>query len=164
MKKSLLPNFMTALRIVLSVPLFFAKRGTVLFCLLYCFICLSDVLDGYFARRFHAATAFGAAFDTVADMVFFGVLFRHIVAAVGLYRYEWVAVGVVFTVKIVNILLGYRLHHRFIALHTTANRVTGLLFVAIGFTSFSHIIITLTILSAVYAAVEECYRVLYNSL
>ena len=42
-----------------------------------------------------------------------------------IWLYVWTAV--IFFVKIINIMSGYAMHKRFIAVHTTMNKVTGVL-------------------------------------
>ena len=64
-----LPNFLTLLRL-LCVPVLWALALHSMknpFALLLIIAGLTDILDGYFARKFRQETAFGCWFDSLAD-------------------------------------------------------------------------------------------------
>jgi len=82
LKENLLnvPNTLTAMRVILSLVLIIMYLFKLpIITLLYVFIvaALTDFLDGFFARRLHQETLFGARFDILADRllwVIFGLL------------------------------------------------------------------------------------------
>jgi cardiolipin synthase (CMP-forming) len=96
-------NLVTGSRVVLSVPAFWLASGlgwsglgSAWFWWLVVVVVvagLTDLLDGWVARRFDRPTRFGAAFDPVADGFFFGSLAVGL-AFGGLYPL-WLAVLVV---------------------------------------------------------------------
>jgi len=65
----MLANLITSLRIIFGiVMIFFAYLGnTINFVIVYCLALLTDLLDGYVARKFKLASEFGKRFDVLAD-------------------------------------------------------------------------------------------------
>lgn len=86
---SVLPNFVTALRVTLTaaIALFASDRGwqAALFVLVFA----SDGLDGWLARRLHASSPQGAHFDMEADGYLVLVVGSLLVERVG----SWVLIG-----------------------------------------------------------------------
>lgn len=94
-------NLVTGSRLVLALPAYWlaAQLSGISSSLLWGLVALvvvaglTDLLDGWVARRFDRPTRFGAAFDPVADGFFFGALAVGL-AAGGAYPL-WLAVVVV---------------------------------------------------------------------
>lgn len=67
----MIPNLLTACRIILIIPLLaiLVFRPDLRWAALACFLLagVTDILDGFVARRFSQASAFGAMFDKIAD-------------------------------------------------------------------------------------------------
>ena len=63
-------NSITLIRILCSIAILFCPVFSVAFYALYIAAGLSDMMDGWVARRTHTASAFGAKLDTVADVIF----------------------------------------------------------------------------------------------
>ena len=68
-----LPNGITLLRILCSLVLLFCMPLSLPFYVLYTAAGLSDILDGFIARKTNTSTQFGAKLDTFADIVFTAV-------------------------------------------------------------------------------------------
>lgn len=89
-------NLVTGLRGVLAVPAFwFAQRADSFLWLALVVVAagLSDLLDGWVARRFDRPTKFGAALDPIVDGFFFGAVAAGLAVA-GAYP-AWLAVVIV---------------------------------------------------------------------
>jgi len=72
-----LPNVLTALRLVLTLPISWAvltNRFT-LALVLFVIAGLSDALDGWLARRFNWQSQLGAFLDPAADKILMGLVF-----------------------------------------------------------------------------------------
>jgi len=50
------------------------KPLSVGFYIIYLICGTSDVLDGYIARKYKTSDSYGAALDSIADFVFFGIM------------------------------------------------------------------------------------------
>ena len=65
-----IPNTLSLIRMALSVILLFINNRFI-FLTIYLICGLSDVLDGYIARRYRLETNLGAKLDSLADFIFF---------------------------------------------------------------------------------------------
>ena len=65
------PNKLSFIRIIFSLLLFFTKPLSYLFFIIYLICSISDVLDGYVARKYNLVTDFGAKLDSITDMTMF---------------------------------------------------------------------------------------------
>lgn len=67
-----LPNFLTLLRVILSIVLIIlALNGSGLWAIIMVFViaALTDAADGFTARKFNMITSFGRRFDLIADRI-----------------------------------------------------------------------------------------------
>ena len=121
-----IPNIITAIRIVLSFMLLFLKPLSAIFILIYILAGVSDMLDGFLARKIKSTNKFGATLDSIADAVFaFVLLFIFI----PYFQWEtWIICWVVLItmVRLVSLLIGFLRFRQFAFLHTYANKITGL--------------------------------------
>lgn len=63
-------NILSISRIMLLPALFFTYGNALLFTLIYLACGLSDVLDGYIARKTKSESTLGAKLDSIADLGF----------------------------------------------------------------------------------------------
>ena len=153
-----LPNLLSASRIALCLPLLLMDAMTVPFWVLYVVAGVTDMLDGFLARRWGVESRFGARLDSMADFVF--------VLAAGYKLFPWLKlpaallmmIGLIALMKIVNAISAYVANHRMAFLHTKANKLTGvLLFIgvmAIGQACFIPVAWTIACI-ALFAAIQE---------
>ena len=104
--------------------------------------------DGIVARKTNSVSEFGSRFDGVADFVFVAVCLIKIlpVMDIPIWLYVWTAV--IFFVKIVNIISGYVMQKKYVAVHTTMNKATGALLFMLP--------LTLTIVPLNYSGILIC--------
>lgn len=69
-----LPNLLTVIRLVIAIlfiPIFFYEQANnlsnMISLFLYVFASVTDILDGYIARKYNMITEFGKIFDPIAD-------------------------------------------------------------------------------------------------
>ena len=151
-------NVITDIRIACGLSLFFCAPFSKWFYLIYLLGGVSDVLDGYVARRTGAETEFGAKLDTAADVVFFAAVLIAMMKAVRfpLWLTVWI-IGIA-VIKCVNVISGFVLCKRFVAAHTAANRLCGILFFIIPLCMNSvhwQPVAVLTCIAATFAAIQE---------
>lgn len=84
-KLFLLPNILSILRIILTLPVVFliVRQQYYLALTIFCIASLTDALDGWVARKFSMQTYFGMVIDPIADKVlliftFLSLLFLEI--------------------------------------------------------------------------------------
>jgi len=150
------------LRIVLCLPLLLVDAMTLPFWVLYVTAGLTDILDGFLARRWGVESKFGARLDSMADFVFVIAVGYKLFPYLKLPATLWMMIGLIALVKIVNAISSFVTKHRqgqSPFLHTKANKLTGfLLFIgmmAIGQSYFVPVARVITCI-ALFAAIQEC--------
>ncbi len=150
-----LANVITISRIVCAVMLMFTTPFSWLFWSMYIYCGVSDIIDGKIARIMKQQSNFGAKLDSIADTIFVFSVIITIVSAVVIPSWLWTCVVIIMFVRVTAYLIGYKKHHTFSALHTYANKATGLLLFCspiliyvLGITASSIILCVLAFLSS----------------
>ena len=120
-------NSITLLRIVGSIGLLFPAPMSPLFLGIYTLTGLTDVLDGWLARKTGTTSDFGARLDSMADLVFYAVMLIRFfpVLREALPLHIWYAVAGVLLVRLSAYCTAAIKYHRFASLHTWLNKLTG---------------------------------------
>ena len=144
----MMANVITGLRILVSAVLLFCPVFSPIFYVLYLIAGLSDMVDGIIARKTDSVSEFGSRFDSIADFVFVAVCLIRVlpVLDIPIWLYVWTAV--IFFVKIINIISGYVMQKKYVAVHTTMNKATGVLLFMLP--------LTLTIVPLNYSGIPIC--------
>ncbi len=156
-----LPNWLTAGRILLSLSLGFTVPLSAAFLLLYALCGVTDMLDGYLARKWQVQTPLGARLDTMADMVMLAVALFLLWHYLPLTETVVVWFAVVASVKLFSILVWFIRTRRLLAHHSGWNKAVGLLlflypFVLALWASPWGLFVLLALASI--AALAECYH------
>ena len=151
-----LPNALSALRVAGALGLLFCDVKGWPFWLLYALCGISDMADGWLARRLHAETKAGAVLDSVADIVFVACCAIRLLPVLEIPTWLWIWAGVIVLIKIVNQISALVVYKRFCLPHTLANKLTGLLLFLTVPTQFWTVIpISIVAALATFAAVQE---------
>ncbi len=153
-----LANALTISRITLGIALLMPAVFSPAFFAIYALAGVTDMLDGYAARRTGTASELGAKLDSVADLVLVIVCLVKMLPAIAVPAWLWVWVTLIALVRVVNAMSGLVVEKRLIMLHTTANKAAGLvLFLAPFAMRFVGITVPAVIACAVatFAAVQE---------
>ena len=151
-----LPNVISELRIAGSIGLLFCDVRGWPFWSLYVLCGLSDILDGWLARRLHAESKTGAILDSVSDIVFVACCAIRLLPVLEIPAWLWIWAGAIVIIKMVNQISALFVCKRFCFLHTVANKLTGLLlFLTIPAVFLSVIPIAVVAAIATFAAVQE---------
>lgn len=151
-------NIITIVRILCSIAILFCPVFSVAFYALYITAGLSDMIDGWVARRTNTVSEFGAKLDTVADFVFVVVCLVKLLPVMDVPVWLYVWIGIIAVIKIINIVSGYFVQKRFVAVHSVMNKVTGVLLFILPLTlSFIDLKYSATVVCiiATFAAVQE---------
>lgn len=122
-----IPNTISVLRILLSAILLFLKPFSPLFWVIYSTCGLSDIIDGYIARKTNSTSELGTLLDSIGDIIFMSA------SIVVLLPVIWIPTGIliwivlIVFVRIVSLLAAYYKYHTFAILHTYSNKATGFL-------------------------------------
>ncbi len=122
-----LPNFITALRIVGTIYLLFTEPFEKTFFIIYTLAGITDVLDGFIARKTNSVSEFGTKLDSVADLLFYAVMVLKIFTRLleKVIRPVWIAVSVIVAIRLAAYITALVKYHCFASLHTYLNKLTG---------------------------------------
>ena len=151
-----LPNIITALRIVGSIGLVFCNVAGWQFWTLYVFCGISDIIDGWFARKLQVESKTGSVRDSIADLSFVTCCAIKLLPALSIPSWLWIWAGIIVIIKIVNLISSLIIFKKFYFSHTIANKLTGLLlFLAVPLISWCIIPIAIVAIIATFAAIQE---------
>ena len=153
-----LPNIITALRFLGAICLLFLHVGSVGFWAIYFACGISDMADGYLARKLKCETKTGALMDSMADLCFVVCCCCKLIPVLEFPLWMWIWCGVIAIIKLINQVSALVLFKRCIFLHSMANKATGLLlFVGIPLALFMESIVPVIIIAiiATFAAIQE---------
>ncbi len=136
-----LPNIISCSRIIFSALLLFAADNPVGFVVLYCICGLTDIVDGYLARGFDAASSLGSRLDSIGDLVFFAVwiylFFRYVKGESLPLTVAWM-MGVA-VIRMANLMITKVKFGQWGMMHTIGNKTAGLaLYVALPLYVFAN--------------------------
>ena len=151
-------NSITIIRILCSIALLFFPAFSTGFFALYITAGVSDIVDGWVARRTHTASELGAKLDTIADIIFVIVCLVILLPVLNIPVWLWAWIGIIALIKVINIISGFIVQKQFVAVHSTMNKVTGLLLFIFPLT-FSFIDLkysaAVVCIFATFAAIQE---------
>ena len=151
-------NLITAIRILCSVVLLFCAALSPWFYTLYITAGVSDMVDGWVARKTNTVSEFGSKLDTVADILFVVVCLVKLLPVLHLPVWIYVWVGFIACIKVFNIVYSYVVRKQFLSDHSILNKVTGALLFVLPLTlSFIEVKFSAAVVCAVatVAAVKE---------
>lgn len=122
-----LADIITLIRIVGTLVLMFLRPLSTVFLVVYALTGVTDVLDGWIARKTKTASDFGARLDSAADLLFYAVMLLRIFPALWsmLPREIWYVVAVILVLRISAYLTAIVKYRQFASLHTYLNKLTG---------------------------------------
>ena len=160
-----LPNILSSLRIVGAVALLLSDVSSILFGVLYIVCGISDIADGWLARKLKCVTKKGALLDSLADICFVACCAWKLLPILELPQWLWLWAGVIVAIKVVNQFSTLVMYGHCCFPHTLANKVTGfLLFITVPMTFWSIIPITIVASVATYAAIHEGHYIRMNKI
>ena len=151
-----MPNIITLFRIAGSLGLLLCDVANNSFWIIYALCGISDIADGWLARKLKCATKTGALLDSLADICFVACCAWKLLPILELPQWLWLWAGAIVAIKIVNQISTLVMYGRCCFPHTTANKASGfLLFIAVPMTSWSIIPIVIVAAVATFAAIHE---------
>ena len=120
-------NTITFFRIVAGIVLLFCPVFSPAFYVFYIAAGLSDMLDGFVARKTDTVSILGARLDTIADFVLVVICLIKLIPVLRIPAWLYIWIGIIAFIKVVNIISGFVVQKRFVAVHSVMNKVTGVL-------------------------------------
>lgn len=152
-------NVVTCARIVMSPFLVMVSPYSWTFLVLFILCGLTDVLDGWLARRYHVESEFGGKLDSIADLMMFVALSYVVVSNVDIPMVVWAMVIAIIVIKFLSFMIGRR-NGFFGFRHSQFNRITGaLVFASIPFLLYWDPFVTGVVVCtvALFAALDEMF-------
>ena len=141
-------NLVTTVRILCSVALLFCAALSPWFYALYITAGVSDMVDGWVARKTNTVSEFGSKLDTVADILFVVACLVKLLPILHLPVWIYVWVGFIACIKVFNIVYSYVVRKQFLTDHSILNKVTGALLFLLP--------LTLSVIDVKYSAAAVC--------
>ena len=86
---------------------------------------LSDMLDGFVARKTDTVNKLGARLDTIAVYVFVVVCLIKLLPVLSVPAWLYVWIGIIALIKAVNIVSGFAVQKKLVVVHSVMNKTTG---------------------------------------
>ena len=151
-----IPNIITTLRFLGAACLLPCNPAGAVFWVIYGLCGISDMLDGYLARKLRAESMTGAVLDSVADICFVACCGIRLLPVLQIPTWLWIWAGGIIVIKLVNQVSALIVCKRFCFPHTKANKLTGLLlFLSVPTVFWSVVSIAFVAGAATFAAVQE---------
>ena len=154
----MMANTITLFRIAVSIVLLFCPVFSSAFYTLYIAAGLSDMLDGFVARQTDTVSKLGARLDMIADLVFVVVCLIKLLPVLRIPAWLYAWIGIIALIKVVNIVSGFAVQKKLVAVHSVINKATGALLFLLPLTipavplKYSAIVVCAV---ATFAAIQE---------
>ena len=151
-------NTITFFRIAASIVLLFCPVFSPAFYVFYIAAGLSDMLDGFVARKTDTVSKLGARLDTIADFMFVVVCLIKLFPILSIPAWLYIWIGTIALIKVVNIISGFIVQKRFVTVHSVMNKATGALLFLLPLTISTVPVKTSVIVvcaAATFAAIQE---------
>lgn len=151
-------NIITSSRILCSIALLFCPALSKAFYALYLLAGFTDMMDGTVARKTNTVSEFGSKLDTIADFIFVVICLIKLLPNLAISIWLFIWIGILALIKVSNVVSGFVIQKKFVAVHTVMNKVTGILLFLLPLTlnifdlKYSAIVICV---AASFAAVQE---------
>jgi len=141
-------NAITIFRIADSIALLLCPVFSPAFYVFYIMAGVSDMLDGFVARKTNTASRFGEKLDTIADYVFVIVCLIKLLPVIRIPIWLYVWIGIIALIKVINIISGFAAQKTFTAVHSAMNKATGFLLFLLP--------LTIPVFPLKYSAIVAC--------
>lgn len=122
-----IPNSISFCRIILSLLLFFVQPLSAVFYGIYLLCGLSDILDGFIARKTGTTSRFGAKIDSFADFIMVCVCIVVLFPIINPQSAIVIWIILIGIIKLTSMAVILKKYKTFAILHTYGNKFTGLL-------------------------------------
>ena len=129
-----------------------------LFLLVYILCGITDMLDGYIARKMHTESTFGSKLDSIADFIMMLVLMFVLFPFLPLTESIMMWIVIIGVIKVGSIVIVFIKYRTFEMLHTYSNQVVGFVLFLYPMSLYvtpSHVLLCIICMIATVAALEE---------
>jgi phosphatidylglycerophosphate synthase len=123
----IIPNILSVMRILLSFLLLFTRPFSVWFFIIYLICGISDMSDGYVARKWSVSSPLGAALDSMGDFCMLVIVFYMMFPYLDLNPPIIAWIVMIAGIRFASGIVSFMKYHSFVFLHTYANKAAGFL-------------------------------------
>ena len=124
-------NDISISRAIMSIMLLIPKTFSITFYIIYIYCGISDILDGFIARKSKNTSRMGARLDSASDIIFVIVAIIKILPALNLSKGIIIWIVIIALIKVTNVICACICYKKLVLPHTIANKITGfILFIA----------------------------------
>ena len=153
-------NYISSARIFLVLTLAFVKPLSIAFLAIYILCGISDVFDGYIARKTYTTSRLGEKLDSIADLIMVVVLMIVLYPIINITVQIIVWIVIIAIVRVVSIIVVFVKYKTIGILHTYGNKITGLVLFAfpllLAFAE-SDVLMCIICVVASISAIEELF-------
>ena len=142
-------NSITLVRIMCSIAILFCPVFSLAFYALYITAGLTDIADGWVARKTNTVSEFGSKLDTIADFILVVVCLFKLIPFLDIPTWLYVWIAIIALIKGINMVSGYVVQKQFVAVHSVMNKVTGMLLFVLP--------LTISLIDLKYSAAVVCF-------
>lgn len=160
MKKNL-ANIITITRIIATAAMIFTDILSGAFFVFYIYAGLSDIADGFIARKLKIESDFGRKLDSISDLFFFTTMMIKLWPYLVMYLplYVWILIWTILGLRFLLYLYVYISHKTFLSIHTYFNKATGCLMFGLPFmvktpyfVVYSVLVVAVALIAVIYEA------------
>ena len=158
--KKNLANFITGIRIMLSFVLISLIPLSIPFMIVYTVCGLTDVIDGFIARKLNTESRFGSVLDSLSDLILYSVMIIEMwdILHKVLPLYIWIIFWAIIGLRLfLYIYVAYNFKEM-LSNHTILNKATGFMIFMLPYAVMVNIGICYTLLLEVVAIAAVIYE------
>ena len=122
-----LPDILSLSRVVGAVLLLFTTPLSLLFLAVYGYCCITDVLDGFLARRSRSENRQGQILDSTADIVLTICLLACLIPFLPWEGWMITWIAIIAVIRIISLGIGSMRFGQIALLHTYGNKISAFL-------------------------------------
>ena len=155
-------NIITFTRIIGTIVMCFTDVLSVPFFIFYTYSGLSDIIDGFIARKLNIESDFGRKLDSISDLIFYTAMMIKIwpYLVETLPTFAWALIWIILGIRIALYLFVSVWQKKFLSNHTILNKICGCLMFGLPylvktrtFLTYCEIVIAMSLISALYEIV-----------
>ncbi len=151
----LIANYISIARTFFIFVLFLVKPLSIEFYFIY-FLCgMSDIMDGYIARKTDTVSDFGAKLDSVADLSMVIVVCIILFPIINITANIFYWIILIILIRVLSMITVFVKYKTFGILHTIGNKITGIMLFLFPVIIKSEMLIYVLCSIASMSAVEE---------
>lgn len=151
-------SYFSIFRIIFSPLMLLVNPFSIEFIIIYLICGISDILDGYIARKTSTISKLGDNLDSIGDFIMILIVLFILLKSIGIPRFIVIWTIIIGIIKIISVIVVFKKYKTFEMLHTYMNKITGFLLfifpITLTFIS-SDISMIIICLIASLAAIEE---------